>query len=63
MVGGGAKCITASGKLNECNVSKHIMPQQLEQSVDGRRGERGGGSREFLFYFAKVCALCLSARC
>lgn len=24
---GAAKCITESGKLNECNVSKHIMAQ------------------------------------
>lgn len=33
----------------------------LERSVDGGRGARGTGSREFLFYFDKVCALCLSA--
>lgn len=26
-------------------------------------GERGMGSREFLFYFGKVCALCLSTEC
>lgn len=25
--GGAAKCIIESGKLNECNVSKHIMAQ------------------------------------
>lgn len=25
--GGATKCITESGKLNECNVSKHIMAQ------------------------------------
>lgn len=57
---GGGGCITESGKLNECNVSKHIMPQRLKHRVDGRRREGGRGQESFCFISARcVLFVCL----
>ena len=60
-----AKCITESGRLRECNISKHIMPERRWHAYTECwwRAERERGSREFLFYFGKVCVLCLPGEC